>query len=114
MKKRIVVIALALMLIPGLAFAVPGNSPKTAVWEANTEEDLAGYYLYWGPSEGNYNDTDRVDCGNVTEWDLDSVPGPKIAITAYDTSANESEYSNTVNLDNTAPNSNTTLGVENR
>jgi hypothetical protein len=112
--KRFTFIVLALLLIPGLAFAMPGPSPKTLVWDANTETDLAGYKIYWGANEGAFNDADSIDVGNVTEYDADTIPGPKVAITAYDTSQNESEFSNTVNLDNTAPDSNSTLRTENR
>lgn len=91
---------------------MPGVSQKKAVWEANTETDVAGYYLYWGPTVSNFNDNDRVDVGNVTEYNLDeTIPGPKIAITCYDTSGNESEFSNEVNLDNTSPSPNSTLQV---
>lgn len=120
MKRKLL---LAIMLIPALlvtpaildldlADGTPGVVPKKATWIANTETDKAGYYVYWGASEQAYNNDDRIDVGDVTEYDLAAVPGPKIAITCYDTSNNESGYSNSVNLDNTAPSSNSTLSVE--
>lgn len=110
--KRILLALMIIVIIPAIAFCTPGVTPKKAVWNANTEADVAGYFIYWGASNQNYNNTDRVDVGNVTEYNLDSVPGPKIALTCYDTSGNESEYSNDVNLDNTAPSRNETLSVE--
>ena len=112
--KRITLIVMALMVIPVLAFAMPGNSPKTLVWDHNTEEDKAGYKIYWGPNQEAFNDADSIDVGDVSEYPTADIPGPKVAITCYDTSANESEFSNVVNLDNTAPSPNSTLRTENR
>lgn len=109
--RRVFLAVLIVLVIPAFILATPGVKPKKAVWEPNPEADLAGYFLYWGSNVGNFNDTDRVDVGNVVEYNLDDVPGPKIAITAYDTTGNESEYSNEVNLDNTAPGANSTLSV---
>ena len=108
--KRIFIIIMLLLLTPALALAVPGIRPKTAVWTANTETDLAGYYLYWG-SPGTFNDNDRVDVGNVTQCDLEGIPGPQITITAYDTSDNESDYADPVPLDGTAPSKPSSLSV---
>ena len=112
--KKTFLITLILIMSYSLCFAVPGISPKKAVWDANTEEDLAGYYLYWSDSNdtATFNDTDRVDVGNVTEYPLDGITGKFLGLTAYDTSENESAYSNTTPLDNTAPSSNSTLKVE--
>jgi hypothetical protein len=66
------------------------------VWDKNSEGDLAGYYLYFGNSPGNY--TAAVDVGNVTEYILDHLILHEdviyyIAITAYDASGNESDFS---------------------
>lgn len=108
--KRILVIILVLLLYPVWVVATPGVKPKTAVWDANPETDLAGYYLYWG-SPGTFNNTDRVDVGNVTQYDLEGIPGPQITITAYDTSDNESEYADSVPLDGSPPSKPSTLSV---
>jgi len=107
--KKLIVLSIALFL-PAMLFAMPGIVPKDAVWQANTEADLAGYFLYWG-AEGTFNDTDRVDVGNVTQYELDGIPGPKVVLTAYDTSGNESEFSNSVPLDGTAPTAPSILSV---
>ena len=60
-------------------------------WDANSEEDLAGYKVYYGNSSGNYEEP--IDVGNVTEYELSGLTEGEtyyIAITAYDTSDNES------------------------
>jgi hypothetical protein len=66
------------------------------VWDNNSEGDLAGYHVCYGTSPGNY--TVAVDVGNVTEYNLDDLDLQEdgfyyIAITAYDTSGNESDFS---------------------
>jgi hypothetical protein len=69
----------------------------TLAWDPNSEPDLAGYVLYWGTSSRSYTFSD--DVGNTTTH---TIPGLSvgqtyyITVTAYDTSANESGYSNEV------------------
>ncbi len=76
-------------------------------WEAPTTNedgtpltDLKGYKLYYGPSSGNY--TGYIDVGDRTSVKLDSIDKLPtsgtlcFAVTAYDTSGNESDYSNPV------------------
>jgi hypothetical protein len=75
-----------------LGLRIESNSPKSLKWNANTEEDLAGYKVYWG-SPGQ--DTTMVDVGNVTEKILADLGAPEdrgkiFFVTAYDTSGNES------------------------
>ena len=72
-------------------------SAARLVWDANSEEDLAGYKIHYGSVSGPpYSHT--VDVGNVTEW---IIPGawPRnqnyyFAATAYDRDGYESFYSN--------------------
>ena len=69
----------------------------TLAWDANTESDLAGYKVYYGTASKSYGTP--VNVGNVTTYQLTGlVPGQVyyIALTAYDTSYNESGYSNEV------------------
>lgn len=69
-----------------------------AIWNQNTEQDLAGYFLYWRyPSQG-YSEERRIDCGLQTTVVIkDVVPiGTYIVITAYDDSGNESNHSEEV------------------
>ena len=66
------------------------------VWDNNSEYDLAGYHVYYGDSPGNYRVA--VDVGNVTAYKLEDLGFQEdslyyIAITAYDTSGNESDFS---------------------
>ena len=65
----------------------------TLEWTANTEEDLDGYYIYYGTTSGIY--THVVDVGNVTEYTFtDLIAGMTyyFVAAAYDTSLNESAY----------------------
>ncbi len=80
----------------------PGNT-ATLTWDAPTTNadgtpltDLAGYKVYYGTTSGNY--TDVIDVGNVTTYKVEGLqPGTYyFAVTAYDTSGNESNYSNEV------------------
>jgi uncharacterized protein YjdB len=58
--------------------------------------NLAGYKLYYGTSPGSY--TVVIDVGTATTYDIAGfAPGTYyFAVTAYDTSGNESSYSNEV------------------
>jgi len=55
--------------------------------------DLAGYKIYYGTSSGNYSNS--VDVGNNVGASVSSLPSGTwcFAVTAYDTSNNESAYS---------------------
>jgi hypothetical protein len=66
-------------------------------WDADTEPDLAGYKLHYGTVPGVYDHS--VDVHNVTTYTLLSLTKGQtyyIVATAYDTSHNESGYSNGV------------------
>lgn len=97
------ILILALLLIPTLVLSMPGISPKKAIWDANTESDVAGYKLYYGTDLASLNDTDMVNVGNVLEYPLDEITAPFISLTVYDTSGNESEFHPLVPLDSIAP-----------
>jgi hypothetical protein len=63
-------------------------------WEANTESDLAGYTVHYGYESGSYSSS--IDVGKVTSYTIEDVSQGMtyyIALTAYDTSGNTSEYS---------------------
>jgi hypothetical protein len=73
-------------------------------WDANSESDLAGYKLYYGTASGVYSNS--VDVGMATQsggtvtYTLTGLTSGQIyyiVATAYDTSNNESGYSNEVN-----------------
>ncbi len=89
MKKLFIILAL---------LAIAGTTQAATIqvtWNPNTEPDLAGYRLYVGEASGQYSEP--VDVGNVTEHQLTITPqyGATyyFALTAYDTSGNESGYS---------------------
>jgi len=76
-------------------------------WDANTETNLAGYKLHYGPSSGNYTAT--IDVENVLEYMFFTNPVITDGLyyfvaTAYDTNNKESLYSNElfINIDVTA------------
>jgi hypothetical protein len=61
-------------------------------------DDLAGYKLYYGTTSGNY--TTSIDVGNVTTFVTPNLTWGVVyyfSLTAYDTSGNESGYSNEIN-----------------
>ncbi len=61
--------------------------------------DLAGYRVYYGTSSSNL--TDSIDIGNETEAVVNNLqPGVTyyIAITSYNTSGNESNYSDLLEI----------------
>ncbi len=66
-------------------------------WDPNTEPDMSGYKLYYGTSPRDYGSS--VDLGMTTTYTVpDLTPGVTyyFSVTAYDTSHNESTYSNEV------------------
>lgn len=74
-------------------------------WLPNTEADLAGYKIHYGPGTRNY--TDVVDVGMPDPIDgrihftIDPVPDGEtfFAATAYDSKGNESDYSDELSFD---------------
>ena len=70
------------------------SADVTLAWDPNTEEDLAGYMLYYGTASREY--TQRIDVGNVTEFTISGIDEYTtyfFAATAYDVDGNESGYS---------------------
>ena len=58
--------------------------------------DLAGYNVYYGKAPQSYSQT--FDAGNVKTYTIQNLPGGTyyVAITAYDSVGNETEYSDEV------------------
>ncbi len=72
--------------------------PPTTNADGTPLTDLAGYKIYYGTSANNYSQ--NIDVGNVTTYTIDNLTEGLtyyFVATAYDTSGNESEYSNEVN-----------------
>ena len=69
----------------------------TLSWEAGSEPDLAGYKIHYGTASNSY--TVHIDVSNVTTYTVTGLTAGQtyyFAATAYDSSGNESEYSNSV------------------
>lgn len=85
--------------------AVAGEA--TLTWNPNTESDLAGYKVYYGTQAGTYSQVTNV--GNVTTYVISGLTEGStyyFAVTAYDTSGNESGSSAEVSktfVDTTPP-----------
>lgn len=74
-----------------------GTASVTLTWNANSESDLQGYRVYYGTSSRNY--TTNTDVGNVTSYTVSGLATGAtyyFAITALDTSGNESGFSGEV------------------
>jgi len=97
-------LALIVLILPALAMA--GESVKLS-WNANTENDVVGYRIYYRTSPGNYSKV--VNAGKVTTSSVEDLQDGAtyyFVITAYDTAGNESGYSEEVSatiLDTTPP-----------
>lgn len=108
---------MALFVVLGYLFVAGNASAGTAMlsWNPPTQNmdgtpltDLAGYKIYWGTESGNYTNNINVSrcvgCSTPlgTEKEFECVAGfsPGVtyyfAATAYDTSGNESPFSNEV------------------
>jgi len=71
-----------------------GAARLTFAW--SLEEGAAGYRLYHGPASHTYSTI--IDVGNTDHYSLDIADGPAyyFALTAYDSSHLESDYSNEI------------------
>jgi len=101
MKK--IFLSLILIFLTGVFACQVYAGDATLSWDAPTTNadgtpltDLAGYKVYFGTASGNYGVP--IDVGNVVTYIVTGLSeGTKFfVVTAYDTSMNESEYSNEV------------------
>jgi len=91
MKRILSTIMFLLLLSPAEAAYLD------LAWDPNAEPDLDGYRVYYGTGSRAY--TQSIDVGDTTAYRLDGLLDGVtyyIAVTAYDTSDNESDYSNEV------------------
>lgn len=90
-------VILLLSVLAASVFALP--PPNTLQWNSNTESDLAGYKVYRAsmPCTSNPSFVMLKDVGKVTTF-TDTAPPSSACYTvsAYDTSGNESGFSNLV------------------
>lgn len=104
---KLLVLALGLMLsVAGSAFA----ADLTLKWDANTEDDLAGYRVYKSNESGVYtygigNEADSIPVGTETSTITVEDGGWFFVVTAWDGDGNESGPSNEVSeiIDATPP-----------
>ena len=98
MKIIGLILAIMLMAVPAMAADI------TLAWDAPTINsdgseltDLSGYKMYYGNSTGEY--LTAIDVGNVNIYTVSDLSDNTwfFAVTAYDTSRNESDYSNEIN-----------------
>lgn len=86
------------LFVLGAAVPMVLNAADAKVsWQANTEDDLAGYRIYYGTTAGNY--PNAIDAGNVTQYNVTGLEEGTtyyFVVTAYDNSNNESAYSTQV------------------
>jgi hypothetical protein len=111
--KKLLLTGLFTLLFPVMVYSADVH----VRWDANTESDLAGYKLYYGavsrgeavsPFSPAFTYDRIIDVGNVTTYTLTNIDeGYRLFVsaTAYDTSNNESNFSNEINwvVDTTAP-----------
>ncbi len=84
---------------------MPYNGHLTLAWAANPEPDLAGYRIYVGSAPGVYDPARTLTTTGLTQVvsGLDNGVTWYMAVTALDTSDNESAYSEEVNRLLTVP-----------
>ncbi len=90
MFKKLLLLIVMLCCTSPLAHA----ATVTLAWDANTESDLAGYKLYYGDmprAQEDYSQSVTIGNKDASTWELSLEPGVYyFAITAYDSSGNES------------------------
>lgn len=75
------------------------NQTVIVQWLPNSEQDLAGYKVYYGIASRSYSSS--IPAGLSTQYSISNLqPGYEyfFAVTAYDTAGNESQYSNEVSV----------------
>ena len=107
--KKLLLIIMALLLIPALAIAA---DPVVKAWDANSEPDLAGYYIYRNLTGGTYQcggesspdwvatincaPNEGVPCTMHTDFNLEWEAQYFWICTAFDTAGQESLPSNEI------------------
>jgi len=93
LRRILVILSAFLTLLSGQAIA----ASLQVSWNANTDADLAGYKVYYGTLTGTYGPA--VDVRNVTAYQIANVQSGStyyVAVSAYDSSGNESSRSTEV------------------
>lgn len=109
MKKLIMLVCLVLLIPTTSVCLGPKIDKHIAIWDANIESDLTGYYLYWRTPTGTFSDTNRVVVLKSTNPQYNllllnlSSGLYVIAVSAYNTAGNESALSAEVTWNATIP-----------
>lgn len=111
-KLRVIIAFVLFAIAILLAVASQAANSITLAWNANSETNLAGYRLYWGPASRVYTATQTVLSpptlvsttfvpGTNTSTTVTNLPTGKtfyFAVTAYTTDGLESDYSEEVSF----------------
>jgi hypothetical protein len=98
-ESGVIVRLVGLILLTGIGQAA-AVTDITLAWNANPESDIAGYKVYSGTNSRLYSAV--VDVGNLTTVTLSNLVAGNIyflALTAYDTTALESDFSQEIVYD---------------
>lgn len=90
--------------IPTGLSATGGNQTIALQWNANTEEDLSGYTLFWGTSAEGLDKQETL--GKITTHAMNGLQNDSsyfFALVATDTSGNSSEKSEVISVTPTVP-----------
>ncbi len=92
----------ACLLLLCLLASAAGAAELVVSWDPNTEDDLAGYKLYYGTASGDYGEPIVLDAAELVPVggklyylleNLEPATTYYVALTAYDSSGNESALS---------------------
>ena len=85
-------------IIPGIETATISWNPPTENEDGTALEDLAGYNIYYGTKEGDYNESIQLNTTDHTTYTIENLLLPEyfFAMTAFDIYGNESKFSNSV------------------
>jgi len=90
-------LSLLWLILGGLSWSAAGEQSVILAWDPNAEPELAGYIVYYGDASRHY--TNSIDVGNATQYTvlgLQEGQGYYFAVSAYDASRLESDYSNEI------------------
>ena len=96
----VTIIALVGILLP---FSLAGAASVNVSWNPNTETDLAGYRIYYGTNSRIYGVP--IPVGKISTYTVDNLASATtyyLALTAIDTSGNESGFSDEIPVTTTS------------
>jgi len=94
MRKNVLLIFSAIIIFYFWGVLTAHSAQVTLGWDPNAEPDVAGYKVYYGAASRSYQI--HLDAGLNTTYTVANLPDGGtyfFAVTAYDSSANESAYS---------------------